>query len=228
MKIASANEQLPQWAGPGRWNDPDMMIVGMPGLSEAQNRVFFSLWCMMAAPLMAGNDLRNMSASTISILTNPEAIAVNQDPLGHPRADSLEGRQYRASGPANPSSTEARPCCCSSTGAFGCAITSSGRKRASKRATRSMSATCGPTRRAARTRADSRSPASSRARSPFYASLKRNDFPIPPIIVADTTMLSLRAEGGPGPEKREGTVTIENKGTPPPPGRSTRSRCRPG
>jgi hypothetical protein len=66
-----------------------MMIVGMPGLSEAQNRSFFSLWCMMASPLMAGNDLRNMSKSTIQILTNREAIGVNQDPLG------IQGRIIR-------------------------------------------------------------------------------------------------------------------------------------
>lgn len=82
IEIAFANEQLFEWAGPGHWNDPDMMIVGMPGLSEAQNRSFFSLWCMMAAPLIAGNDLREMSKSTIPILTNLEAIGVNQDPLG--------------------------------------------------------------------------------------------------------------------------------------------------
>jgi len=82
MKIVAANEKLYSWAGPGHWNDPDMMIVGMDGLSEAQNRSFFSLWCMMAAPLMAGNDLRKMSKSTLAILTNLEAIGINQDPLG--------------------------------------------------------------------------------------------------------------------------------------------------
>ena len=82
IKIAFANEKLYEWAGPGHWNDPDMMIVGMPGLSEAQNRSLFSLWCMMASPLIAGNDLRKMSKSTIQILTNLEAISVNQDPLG--------------------------------------------------------------------------------------------------------------------------------------------------
>ena len=82
MKLPAINEKLYPWAGPGHWNDPDMLIVGMPGLSEAQNRTFFSLWCMMAAPLMAGNDLRGMTPATIQILTNQEAIAVNQDPLG--------------------------------------------------------------------------------------------------------------------------------------------------
>ena len=82
MKIAFANEKLFKWAGPGHWNDPDMLIVGMPGMSEVRNRSFFSLWCMMASPLIASNDLRKMSASTIQILTNLEAIGVNQDPLG--------------------------------------------------------------------------------------------------------------------------------------------------
>ena len=82
MKIVSANENLFAYAGPGHWNDPDMMIVGMPGLSEAQNRSLFSLWCMMAAPLIAGNDLRQMTESTRQILTNLEVIAIDQDPLG--------------------------------------------------------------------------------------------------------------------------------------------------
>ena len=65
MKNTAANEKLYAAAGPGHWNDPDMLINGMDGLSETQNRSFFSLWCMMASPLMAGNDLRKMTASTI-------------------------------------------------------------------------------------------------------------------------------------------------------------------
>jgi len=82
VHIAFANQRLHPHAGPGHWNDPDMMVAGMDGLSETQNRGFFSLWCIMASPLIAGNDLRDMSKSTIDILTNLEAIAVNQDPLG--------------------------------------------------------------------------------------------------------------------------------------------------
>jgi len=82
IEIVFANEKLFAYAGPGHWNDPDMMIVGMPGLSEAQNRSLFSLWCLMAAPLIAGNDLRQMSESTRQILTNLEVIAVDQDPFG--------------------------------------------------------------------------------------------------------------------------------------------------
>ncbi len=68
-----------QFAGPGHWNDPDMLQVG--NLPEPiQDRAHFSLWCILAAPLMAGNDLRNMSDATRDILTAPEVIAINQDP----------------------------------------------------------------------------------------------------------------------------------------------------
>ncbi len=73
---------LEQYAGPGHWNDPDMLEVGNPGLSLAESRAHFSLWCMLAAPLMAGNDLRKMTPETLSILTNREALAIDQDPLG--------------------------------------------------------------------------------------------------------------------------------------------------
>ena len=82
MRNTAANEKLSTAAGPGHWNDPDLLINGMDGLSETQNRSFFSLWCMMAAPLMASNDLRKMTASAIQVLTNREAIGINQDPLG--------------------------------------------------------------------------------------------------------------------------------------------------
>jgi hypothetical protein len=82
MKNVEANEKLSASAGPGHWNDPDMMITGMSGLSEVQSRSLFSLWCMMASPLIAGNDLRSMTESTIKILTSREAIGINQDPLG--------------------------------------------------------------------------------------------------------------------------------------------------
>jgi alpha-galactosidase len=92
MKIVAENQKLYPWAGPGHWNDPDMMIVGMPEMTEVRNRSFFSLWCMMAAPLMAGNDLRVMDKPVIDVLTNPEAIAVDQDPLG------IQGRIVRTVG----------------------------------------------------------------------------------------------------------------------------------
>jgi alpha-galactosidase len=73
---------LEQYAGPGHWNDPDMLEVGNSNLTTEEARSHFSLWCMLAAPLLAGNDLRNMSAVTKSILTNHEAIAIDQDPMG--------------------------------------------------------------------------------------------------------------------------------------------------
>ncbi|HTS87803.1 MAG TPA: glycoside hydrolase family 27 protein [Gemmatimonadales bacterium] len=69
-------------AGPGGWNDPDMLEVGNGGMTDGEYRAHFSLWAVMAAPLIAGNDLRTMSDSTRAILTNREVIAVDQDSLG--------------------------------------------------------------------------------------------------------------------------------------------------
>jgi alpha-galactosidase len=73
---------LYSYSGPDHWNDPDMLEVGNSGLTVSESRAHFSLWCILAAPLIAGNDLRNMSQETIEILTNKEAIAVDQDSLG--------------------------------------------------------------------------------------------------------------------------------------------------
>lgn len=69
-------------AGPGRWNDPDMLEVGNGGMTTAQDQSQFSMWCMLAAPLITGNDLTSMSPPTLAILTNDEVIAVDQDPAG--------------------------------------------------------------------------------------------------------------------------------------------------
>lgn len=74
--------KIAAFAGPGRWNDPDMLEVGNGGMSATEYRTHFSLWCLLAAPLMAGNDLRTMSDETRDILTNREVIALDQDPLG--------------------------------------------------------------------------------------------------------------------------------------------------
>jgi len=73
---------LARYAGPGHWNDPDMLEIGNGGMSETQYRAQFSLWAMLAAPLIAGNDLTHMPAAIRTILTNKEVIAVDQDPLG--------------------------------------------------------------------------------------------------------------------------------------------------
>ena len=69
-------------ARPGAWNDPDMLEIGNGGMTPDEYRAHMSLWAMQAAPLIAGNDLRTMSAETKEILTNPEVIAVDQDSLG--------------------------------------------------------------------------------------------------------------------------------------------------
>jgi alpha-galactosidase len=67
------------YSAPGAWNDPDMLEVGNSGLSDTESRAHFSLWSLLNAPLIAGNDLRSMSAATRTILTNTDVIAVNQD-----------------------------------------------------------------------------------------------------------------------------------------------------
>ena len=76
------NAEYAQYAGPGHWNDPDMLEVGNGSLSDNQNRAHFGMWAMMASPLIAGNDLRSMSAATKAILTATEVIAIDQDALG--------------------------------------------------------------------------------------------------------------------------------------------------
>lgn len=81
MEIVEMNEPLRQYAGPGHWNDPDMLEVGN-GMSVSEDRAHFTLWCMMAAPLILGNDITNMTPETLAIITNREMIAVDQDPLG--------------------------------------------------------------------------------------------------------------------------------------------------
>jgi alpha-galactosidase len=94
MTILDMQEGLREYAGPGHWNDPDMMEVGN-GMSVSEGRAHFSMWCMIAAPLIAGTNIQKASEETIETLTNPEAIAINQDKLGiqgfkFSKADSLE------------------------------------------------------------------------------------------------------------------------------------------
>lgn len=74
---------LEKYAGPGHWNDPDMLEVGNGKLSLAENRAHFSMWAMLASPLLAGNDLPNMKPEIKAILTNRDVIAIDQDSLGH-------------------------------------------------------------------------------------------------------------------------------------------------
>jgi alpha-galactosidase len=81
-KIGFAQTGLEKYAGPGHWNDPDMLEVGNGGMSEDEYRTHMSLWSILAAPLIAGNDLSKMTPYTLEMLTNRDVIAVDQDPLG--------------------------------------------------------------------------------------------------------------------------------------------------
>ena len=93
IAIASSQSGLEQYAGPGHWNDPDMLEVGNGGMKDNEYRMHMTMWCLLAAPLLAGNDLTEMTPATLAILTNPEAIAVDQDPVG------IQGRRVMQVGP---------------------------------------------------------------------------------------------------------------------------------
>jgi len=90
MDIIEQTAPLRQYAGPGHWNDPDMLEVGNTivvdgitySMTESEDRAHFTMWCMMAAPLILGNDLRDMSEKTLAIIKNRDVIAIDQDPLG--------------------------------------------------------------------------------------------------------------------------------------------------
>jgi hypothetical protein len=81
-QILEKNVNLAPFAGPGHWNDPDMLEVGNKSLTPTECRSHFSMWCMLAAPLIAGNNISTMNDTIRDILTAPEIIAINQDPLG--------------------------------------------------------------------------------------------------------------------------------------------------
>lgn len=81
-KILDLQSGLEVHAGPGHWNDPDMLEVGNDSLNYEENKAHFSLWSILAAPLMLGNDIRTMTPEVHNIITNQEVIEVNQDPLG--------------------------------------------------------------------------------------------------------------------------------------------------
>ena len=94
LQILDMQQGLRAHAGPGHWNDPDMLEVGN-GMPAHQDRAHFSIWAMLAAPLIAGNDVRSMSKETQAILARREVIAINQDVLGvqgwrHAARDGVE------------------------------------------------------------------------------------------------------------------------------------------
>ncbi len=102
MSIAEENNRSAAAAGNGFWNDPDMMVVGRHGLTQEEQKAHFALWCIMSAPLMLGNDPRDMSPEEKAILLNREAIAIDQDPTEQGRrirqADGTEVWVKRLSG----------------------------------------------------------------------------------------------------------------------------------
>jgi alpha-galactosidase len=91
-RIGFGQNDLAQYAGPGHWNDPDMLEIGNGGMTGVEYRTHMTLWSMLAAPLIAGNDVRSMPTSVREILTNPEVIAVDQDQGGR------QGRRVWKSG----------------------------------------------------------------------------------------------------------------------------------
>ncbi|MGB2665524.1 MAG: alpha-galactosidase [Candidatus Acidiferrum sp.] len=92
VDIVDLQVGLESFAGPGHWNDPDMLEVGNGGMTNTEYRAHFSLWALLAAPLIAGNDVRLMTPEIKEILTNKEVIVVNQDKLGR------EGRRVAKNG----------------------------------------------------------------------------------------------------------------------------------
>jgi alpha-galactosidase len=92
VEILDQQVGIESFAGPGHWNDPDMLEVGNGGMTTTEYRAHFSFWALLAAPLISGNDVRSMTPEIKEILTNTEVIAVNQDKLGR------EGRRIRKNG----------------------------------------------------------------------------------------------------------------------------------
>ena len=93
VDIGFSQAGLARFAGPGHWNDPDMLEVGNGGMTGDEYRQHMSLWVILAAPLLAGNDLTTMTPETIAMLTNREVIAIDQDRLGK------QGDRVSAEGP---------------------------------------------------------------------------------------------------------------------------------
>ena len=91
-KIGFSQDELAPWAAPGHWNDPDMLEIGNGGMTDDEYRTHMSLWSILAAPLLAGNDLRSMTPDILEILTNREIIAVSQD------KDGKQGRRIMKAG----------------------------------------------------------------------------------------------------------------------------------
>ena len=94
LHLGFGQNGLEKYAGPGHWNYPDILEVGNGGMSDDEYRTHMTLWCVLAAPLFAGNDLTRMSPTTLELLTNPEVIAIDQDAAG------IQGHRAWQEGPA--------------------------------------------------------------------------------------------------------------------------------
>lgn len=91
--VGFEQDGLERFAGPGHWNDPDMLLVGLGKITDDESRTQVGLWSLLAAPLIASADLRKISPESLAILSNPEVIAVDQDPAG------VQGRRIAEEGP---------------------------------------------------------------------------------------------------------------------------------
>ena len=102
--IGFSQGEMAPYAGPGHWNDPDMLVVGKLGwgpqtrntrLTPDEQYTHISLWCLLSAPLLLGCDLAQLDAFTLNLLTNDEVLAVNQDPLGIQATKVYDGVRYQ-------------------------------------------------------------------------------------------------------------------------------------
>ncbi len=91
--VGFQQDGLERLAGPGQWNDPDMLLVGLKKINDNENRTQMSLWCLLAAPLLASADLTHVSPASLAIMMNPEVIAVDQDAAG------IQGHRVSEEGP---------------------------------------------------------------------------------------------------------------------------------
>jgi alpha-galactosidase len=94
IAIGFGQNGLERFAGSGHWNDPDMLEIGNGGMREEESQMHMSLWCLLAAPLIAGNDLTKTSRKDLAILANPEVIAIDQDAM------AIQGRRISEEGPS--------------------------------------------------------------------------------------------------------------------------------
>lgn len=93
MVIADKNNAYAAAAGPGYWNDPDMLVIGKQGLTPDEQQTHFALWCIMSAPLILGNDPRNMTVPERDLILNQDAIAIDQDPTGQGQRVKQDGKE---------------------------------------------------------------------------------------------------------------------------------------